>query len=384
MRNGLVLAVILGLGVACLPAQAQSKIDIQKSKYGTTKSGEQVDLYTLTNSNGMKAKIISLGATITELWVPDRNGKLEDVVLGFDSLKGYQEKGNPFFGCIVGRYANRIADGKFTLAGKEYELAKNDNKRHHLHGGEKGFDKYVWEWDKQAKFDKGKGAMNFAEVTFKLTSPHMDEGYPGELKASVTYTLNDSNELIIKYEATADRTTVVNLTNHSYFNLKGHSAGPIRDHVLTMYAKKYTPVDATLIPTGKVEDVGGTAFDFLKPHAIGERIAKVRGGGYDHNFVIDGGGKGKVVPVAKVEEKSSGRVLLMFSTEPGVQFYTGNFLDGSLKGKGGAKYDKHGAFCLEAQKFPDTPNQKGFPSAVLKKGETYRQTTVYQFRVAGK
>jgi aldose 1-epimerase len=385
MRSGLLIAAILGLSVVCHSASAQDrkwKVDIEKKAFGKTKAGAAVDLYTLSNSNGMKVKIMTLGATITELWVPDRKGRLEDVVLGFDTLKGYEQKGNPYFGCIVGRYANRIAGGEFTLEGKKYELAKNNGKNH-LHGGDKGFDKYVWEWDKQAKSDKGKGGMNFAEVTFKFTSPHMDEGYPGELKCSVTYTLNDNNELIIKYEATTDRATVVNLTNHSYFNLKGHSKGTIRDHVLTMFAKKYTPVDATAIPTGKIEDVAGTPFDFLKPKAIGERMAKIREGGYDHNYVIDGGGKGKLAPVAKVYDKGSGRLLLMFSTEPGVQFYTGNFLDGTLKGtKGGASYEKHSAFCLEAQKYPDTPNHKSFPSAVLKKGETYKQTTVYQFRVA--
>jgi aldose 1-epimerase len=385
MRSGLLIVAFLGLSVLCNSALAQGskgKVDIEKKALGKTKAGASVDLYTLTNSNGMKVKIMTLGATITELWVPDKKGKLEDVVLGFDSIKGYEQKGNPFFGCIVGRYANRIAGGEFTLDGKKYELAKNNGKNH-LHGGDKGFDKYVWEWDRQAKSDKGKGSKNFAEVTFKFTSPHMDEGYPGELKCSVTYTLNDNNELIIRYEATTDRPTIVNLTNHSYFNLKGHASGTIGDHALTMFAKKYTPVDATAIPTGKIEDVAGTPFDFLKPHAIGERMAKVREGGYDHNYVVDDGGKGKLVPVAKVSEKSSGRVMLMFSTEPGVQFYTGNFLDGTLKmTKGGASYKKHSAFCLEAQKFPDTPNQKGFPSAVLKKGETYKQTTVYKFSVA--
>ncbi len=386
MRNAALLSgLLLGLSAVCPSAHAQPgrpKLDIKKAAFGKTGTGEAVDLYTLTNSNGMAVKIMTLGATVTELWVPDRKGSLADVALGFDSVKGFQSKSNPYFGCIVGRYANRIADGKFTLNGTEYKIAKNNDKKHHLHGGDKGFDKYVWEWKKQAVHGTAKGAKNFAEVTFELVSPDKDEGYPGELKSQVTYALNDNNELIIKYEAAADADTIVNLTNHLYFNLRGHSKGSCLDHEVTLFASKYTPVNAEAIPKGTIEDVAGTPFDFLKAHTIKERIAKTRGG-YDHNFVIDGGGKSDTKPVqaARVLDKASGRVMLMFTTEPGVQFYTGNFLDG-VKGKDGATYDKHAGFCLEAQKFPDSPNQKDFPSPVLKKGATYRQTTVYRFAAA--
>ena len=383
MRNGAFLAVLVAGLTATALVNAQpgrGKIAIKKSAFGKTNTGEAVDLYTLSNSNGMSVKIMTLGATVTELWVPDRKGALADVCLGFESVKGYQQKTNPYFGCIVGRYANRIADGKFTLNGGEYKIAKNNDKKHHLHGGDKGFDKYVWEWKREAVFDKSKGAKNFAEVTFELVSPDKDEGYPGELKAQVTYTLNDNNELVIKYTATADKDTIVNLTNHSYFNLRGQSKGTILDHELELFARQYTPVDAEAIPKGNLADVAGTPFDFLKPTPIKSRIAKTRGG-YDHNYAIDGGGAGKLVQAARVYEKVSGRVMLMFTTEPGVQLYTGNFLDGSLTGKAGAVYEKHSGFCLEAQKFPDSPNQKDFPSAVLKKGETYNQTTVYRFAV---
>ena len=382
MRKGVFLAggLLAAVLATLLPASAQDrrppkKVGVSKSSFGKTKAGAAVEAYTLTNANGMAVKIITYGAAIQSLSVPDKAGKLADVALGFDSMKGYQSKGNPYFGCVVGRYANRIAEGKFTLEGKEYVLAKN-NGAHHLHGGTAGFDKAVWEWKKQGTVAGG-GPLAFAEVVLEHVSADKEEGYPGELRTLVTYSLNNANELSIKYEARTDKTTVVNLTNHCYFNLAGAGDGDILGHELTLYASKYTPADATLIPTGKLEPVSGTPFDFLKPHKIGARIGKVRGG-YDHNFVIDKG-KGKLAHAARVLEPNSGRAMDMYTTEPGVQFYTGNFLDGTVKGKGGKSYDKHAGFCLEAQKFPDTPNKPAFPSAVLKKGDTYRQTTVYKF-----
>jgi aldose 1-epimerase len=382
MRHGAILAALIL--TAALPARPEDATDmnIKKTPFGKTSTGEAVDLYTLTNARGMTVKIMTLGATVTELWAPDRKGKAADVALGFDDVKGFQSKDNPYFGCIVGRYANRIANGKFTLGGTEYKLAKNDNGKHHLHGGNRGFDKQVWRFVKQASHAGDKKGGGLAEVVFAHVSPDKDEGYPGELKAEVSYTLTDDNKLIIRYEAKSDRDTVCNLTNHLYFNLAGHDSGSCLDHEVTLFAKKYTPVDADAIPTGALQDVAGTPFDFLKPHAIGRRIEKT-GGGYDHNYVIDGWAKagGKPIQAARVLEPGSGRVMDVLTTEPGVQFYTGNFLAG-VKGKSGATYKKHAGFCLEAQKFPDSPNQKAFPSAVLKKGDTYRQTTIYQFSTA--
>ncbi|MBY0232682.1 MAG: galactose mutarotase [Gemmataceae bacterium] len=384
MRRGVILAGVLLPALLVLPGGAQDrkpekKVAIAKSAFGKTKAGAEVDAYTLTNAHGVSVRIITYGAAIQSLAVPDKSGKFDDVTLGFDTIKGYQLAGNPYFGCIVGRYANRIADGKFKLNGKEYELAKNNDKKHHLHGGTVGFDKAVWEWKKQSSLP-GTGPRAFVEVTFAYTSLDKEEGYPGELRTQVTYGLNNANELTIKYEATTDQDTIVNLTNHAYFNLAGAGKGDILGHELTLFASKYTPADATLIPTGKIEPVAGTPFDFLKAKKIGKDIGKVRGG-YDLNFVIDKG-KGDLKHAARVVEPKSGRVMDMYTTEPGVQFYTGNFLDGSLTGKGGKEYAKHAGFCLEAQKYPDSPNKPEFPSPVLKKGETYKQTTVYKFTTA--
>jgi aldose 1-epimerase len=296
------------------------------------------------------------------------------VTLGFDDLKGYEAKGNPFFGCVAGRYANRIAGGKFTLDGKEYKLARN-NGPNSLHGGNKGFDKAVWE---AQVFGKGERALG---VAFRHTSPDGDEGYPGTLKAEVVYELTDKNELKIRYRAETDKPTPVNLTNHAYFNLAGHNAGDVLGHEVQIFAQKYTPTDETLIPTGKIEPVKGTPYDFTKPMTIGSRIGELKGdpGGYDVNYVLDAGGAKEPALAVRVREPKSGRVMEMLTTEPGVQFYTGNFLDGKVKGKGGAVHNKHAGFCLEAQHFPDTPNRKEFPSATLRPGQTYRQTTVYRF-----
>ena len=345
---------------------------IDKQDFGKTKDGKPVEIYTLTNANGLKAKVMTYGAILTELQVPDRQGRLGDVVLGFDNLDSYLA-GHPFFGATVGRYANRIAGGKFKLDGKDYKLAVN-NGPNSLHGGLKGFDKQVW------KAESANGADG-PSVKFSYTSADGEEGYPGEVKATVTYTLTNKNELKIDYTATTTKATPINLTNHSYFNL---TAGPgdIREHQLTLHASRYTPADETLIPTGKLESVKGTPLDFTQPKTIGARIADLPAfiGGYDHNFVIDGDGK-SLAPTALVVEPRSGRVMEMSTTEPGVQLYTSNFMDGSVKGKGGIAYKKYQAFCLEAQHFPDSPNQSQFPSSILKPGETYKQTTIYKFSV---
>jgi aldose 1-epimerase len=345
---------------------------IEKQDFGKTKDGKPVEIYTLTNANGLKAKVMTYGAILTELQVPDRQGRMGDVVLGFDNLDSYLA-GHPFFGATVGRYANRIAGGKFKLDGKEFKLAVN-NGPNSLHGGTKGFDKQVW----KAESTSGPDGPS---VKFSYTSADGEEGYPGEVKATVTYTFTNKNELKIDYTATTTKATPINLTNHTYFNL---TAGPgdIREHELTLHASRYTPTDETLIPTGKLESVKGTPLDFTQSKSIGARIAELPAfiGGYDHNFVIDGDGK-SLKSTALVVEPRSGRVMEMFTTEPGVQLYTSNFMDGKVKGKGGIAYNKYQAFCLEAQHFPDSPNQSQFPTSILKPGETYKQTTIYKFSV---
>jgi aldose 1-epimerase len=350
---------------------ASGKASVRKMDFGKTPDGTPVELYVLTNANGLKAKVMTYGATLTELDVPDRDGQLGDVVLGFDDLEGYL-KGHPFFGSTVGRVANRIAKGKFTLDGKEYKLAVN-NGPNSLHGGRKGFDKVVWKAEPVQKPDA-------AAVKFSFHSRDGEEGYPGNLDATVTYTLTNDNELRLDYTATTDKATPVNLTNHTYFNLAGIKDGNMLGHELMLEADKYTPTDDTLIPTGEIKPVRDTPLDFTTPHTIGSRIARLKGdpGGYDHNFVLGGGGK-KLALAARVREPKTGRVMEMYTTEPGVQFYTGNFLDGKLKGKGGVVYAKHQAFCLEAQHFPDSVNHANFPSMILRPGKTYTQTTVYKF-----
>ena len=346
---------------------------IAKESFGKTEDGQEVDRYVLTNANGVKAKIITYGGIITELWVPDKSGKLGDVVLGHDRLQGYLA-GHPYFGAIVGRVANRIAKGKFTLDGKEYTLAVN-NGPNALHGGKKGFDKVVW------KAAAGKKGLE-PSLTLTYTSKDGEEGYPGIVEATVTYTLTNKNELRIDYTATTDKATPINLTNHSYFNLAGQGAGDILNHEIMIAADKYTPTDDTLIPTGKIEPVAGTPFDFTKSTPIGKHIGDIKGdpGGYDLNYVLRDGKGLKLA--ARVYEPTSGRVMEVRTTEPGIQFYSGNFLDGKDKGKGGAVYKKHAGFCLEAQHFPDSVNQKDFPSMILQPGKTYAQTTVYAFMLS--
>jgi aldose 1-epimerase len=345
--------------------------DLTKEAFGKTADGKAVELYTLTNPRA-QVKIMTYGGIIVSLRVPDRDGKLGDVVLGYNNLDGYL-KSSPYFGSITGRYANRIAKGKFSLNGRDYTLAKN-NDENHLHGGLKGFDKVVWE-AKELKVKNGVG------VALSYLSKDGEEGYPGNLAVTVAYTLTDDNGLRIDYTATTDKPTVVNLTNHSYFNLAG--VGSILDHQIMINADRFTPVDATLIPTGELRSVKGTPMDFTKPAAIGARINQddeqlKLGRGYDHNFVLNGG-DGKLKLAARVFEPTSGRVLEVYTTEPGVQFYTGNFLDGSITGKGGQVYQQRYGFCLESQHFPDSPNQPKFPSTVLKPGQKYTSTTIYKF-----
>lgn len=344
---------------------------IEKREFGKTSAGETVDLFTLKNSKGMEAAIASFGATLVSLKTPDRSGRLADIVLGFDSIDGYLGD-HPYFGAIVGRYANRIANARFTLGGKEYKLAAN-NGPNALHGGIKGFSKHVWKAETVAN--------NGLRLTY--VSKDGEEGYPGTLTTHVEYTLTEAGELKISYSATTGKDTVLNLTNHSYFNLAGEGAGDILSHEAQLFADHFTPVDSTLIPTGELRAVAGTPFDFLQPHKIGERIdasyEQIKlGGGYDHNLVVRGA-SGTLRPVARVTESKFGRVMDVLSTEPGVQFYTGNFLDGSVKGKGGKAYQRRYGFCLETQHYPDSPNKPAFPSTTLKVGQKFQSTTIFKF-----
>lgn len=356
-------------------ADEKGKPVIETVEIGKTADGQTVQEFTLKNANGMVVKIITYGGIITELHVPDKNGKFDDVVLGFENLKGYLD-GHPYFGSIVGRVCNRIAKGKFTLDGKEYKLATN-NGPNHLHGGNKGFDKKVWKVAGSGATDDHKSL--FVKLTYN--SPDGEEGYPGALDVAVTYTVPfDKNTIKIDYQATTDKLTVVNLTNHSYFNLGGIRGGDILGHELELMADKYTPTDDTLIPTGKIEPVAGTPYDFTKPKAMGKDIGELKGdpSGYDLNYVLRPS-EVKLRLAARVTEPRTGRVMEVRTTEPGIQFYTGNFLDGSNKGKGGVVYKKHYAFCLETQHFPDSPNHPDFPSIALKPGAEFQSTTEYSF-----
>ena len=376
MTRGLALVaglVVMGMG---MEMAAQSR-GITKETWGKTAAGEAVERYTLTNARGASVQIITLGGTVTSIKVPDRAGTLGDVTLGFDTLEGYL-KPHPFFGVLVGRYGNRIGNAAFTLDGKTYQLAKN-NGANSLHGGRKGFDKYVW---------KAREVPSRDGLAIELThvSPDGDEGFPGTLTANVVYTWTDANALRIDYTATTDKPTVVNLTNHTYFNLSSGAAGTIVGHELRLAADHFTPVDKGLIPTGEIRAVKGTPFDFTASRTIGQHIDAADeqiqfGGGYDHNFVLNGTA-GAMRPAARVAERTSGRVMEVTTTEPGVQFYTGNFLDGTLVGRGGKTYPRRAGFCLETQHYPDSPNKPKFPSVVLRPGETYRTSTQYTFGVA--
>jgi aldose 1-epimerase len=364
------LAVVLITG--CVGTRERGH-GIMKAHFGRTPDGKDVDLYTLRNANGAVAQIMTYGGIVTTLEMPDKDGQLGDVVLGYDNLDGYV-KNNPYFGCIVGRYGNRIAGGKFTLNGKTYTLATN-NGPNSLHGGLKGFDKQVWEVVKSAAVNGG------ATLELRYTSRDGEEGFPGNLTVTTLYTLTADNALRIDYTATTDAATHCNLTHHSYFNLAG--SGDILNHEMMIAADKFTPVDATLIPTGELRPLAGSPLDFSKPTKIGARINAddeqlKLGGGYDHNYVINKPA-GQLGLAARVYEATSGRVMEVWTTEPGVQFYTGNFLDGTIRGKGGWVYQRRNAFCLEPQHYPDTPNQPSFPTTLLKPGETYQNTIIYKF-----
>jgi aldose 1-epimerase len=342
---------------------------VHKSSFGKLTDGTEIEQYTLTNAKGAVAKIITYGATLTELWIPDKAGKNADVVLGFDKLSGY-EGDHPYFGATIGRYGNRIAKGKFTLDGKEYALFIN-NGPNSLHGGKVGFSRKVWTAE-PLKVAHG------AAVKFTYVSADGEEGYPGKLTVHVTYELTDDNALKLTYHAETDKATVANLTNHSYFNLSGAGSGDILKNVLQLDADRYTPVDSTLIPTGELKSVDGTPFDFRKPTAIGDRNSKIPGiDGYDHNFVLNGTA-GKVRKIGSVSDPASGRSMELWTSEPGVQLYVSIGLDGKISGVGGA-YNKFGALCLETQHFPDSPNHPAFPSTVVRPGKAYHTETIYKF-----
>ena len=378
MRKTLIPAIGLSLLVSALHASAAAGLSTEHATFGKMPDGTTVEKYTLRNSLGMQATVITYGGTLQSLLIPDKHGKTEDVVLGFNDLEGYL-KGTSYFGATIGRFGNRLADGKFTLDGKTYQVPQND-KTNALHGGTKGFDKQIWKAE-QVK-DKG-----WVGVKLTYVSADGEMGFPGTLKTEVTYSLNEKNELRIQYHATTDKPTVLNLTNHSYFNLAGAGNGDILDQVAVVHAARYTPVNEKLIPTGELAPVAGTPMDFLKPVAFGKRIredhpqlkfAEPTEGGYDFNWVLDT--KGKVGNLAAdVVDPKSGRRLQLFTSEPGVQLYTGNFLDGTVKGKGGKIYPHWGAFTLETQHYPDAPNQPAFPSTRLDPGKSYNQTTVFKF-----
>src|SRR5262245_23562121 len=360
------------LPVFALLTAIAARADVAGPKpFGKSAEGDMIEEYTLTNKGGVVLKLINRGATIAEIHVPDKSGKLADVVLGFDNVADYESDKNQYFGCTTGRYANRIAKGKFVIDGNTYQLAIN-NGPNHLHGGiKRSLDKVAWKAETLPKENA---------VRFSYSSPDGEEGYPGKLDVAVTYTLTDKNEVRIDYVATTDKPTPVNLTNHSYFNLSGAGTPSVLDHELTLDAKEATPTDNDLIPTGKIEPVAGTPLDFTKPAKLGARIAKLNDTqykGYDHNFVLS---KREAMPTfaAKLRDPSSGRVMTVLTSQPGIQVYTGNYLMGQ-KGKGGKTYPKQSAVCLETHHFPDSMNQKGFPDVILRPGQTYRHTCIYAF-----
>jgi aldose 1-epimerase len=346
---------------------------VERDSFGTV-SGTAIDRFTLRNANGVEVQAITYGGIITSIKTPDRNGASADIVLGFDTIEGYLQD-HPFFGAIIGRYGNRIAKGRFTLNGTTYKLATN-NGANHLHGGVKGFDKVVW---------RGEPLTGKNGVAFTRTSPDGEEGYPGNLTVRVSYELTDQNQLIVDYHATTDKATPVNLTQHTYFNLAGGGSGDILGQSLMLNADRFTPVDATLIPTGEIANVDGTPFDFRQPALIGARIAQPHpqlkfGQGYDHNWVLNRSGNGLQM-AAVAMDPASGRTLEITTTEPGIQFYAGNFLDGKLTGKGGHVYKQRAGFCLETQHYPDSPNHPDFPSTVLQPGQQYATSTVFTFGI---
>jgi len=373
MLPSLAFSLVLSASVALA---AESPIAVQP--FGQTHDGTKVSMYTLKNSSGMSVQITNYGATILRILAPDRSGRTADVVLGFNTLAEY-EKDSPYFGATVGRFANRIANGQFTLDGRTYNLAKNNSPGGipcSLHGGKRGFDKVVWDAERTT-------VDGVPALVLNYVSKDGEEGYPGSLKVTVTYSVTDDNALRIDYAATTDKATPLNLTNHTYFNLLGEGNGDVLGHRVMINADYYTPTNKGLIPTGEVAAVKGTPFDFTEAHVIGERINAdseqiQAAGGYDHNWVLNSK-DGKLAHAATVSEPTTGRILDVWTTEPGLQFYTGNFLDGKLVGKSGKIYPYRGALTLETQHFPDSPNQPGFPSTILRPGQTYRATTVYRF-----
>jgi aldose 1-epimerase len=379
IKNTLLACLMFALMLACSSEKksAQQETPLRNPKvtveeFGSMPDGKPVSLYTLENKNGIEMKVMNYGGIITSLTTPDKNGNFDDVVLGYDSLSSYL-KSSPFFGALIGRYGNRIAKGKFKIDGEEYNLPIN-NGSNHLHGGPKGFDKVYWNIEVPA---------DSSSLKLSYQSVDGEQGYPGNLLAEVFYHLTDSNELRIEYKATTDKKTVVNLTQHSYFNLGGKQAKDILGHSLTIDADNFIPVDTALIPTGEIRNVKGTPFDFTKAETIGSRIEQKDeqlqyGHGYDHNWVLNNY-NGKMHKVAELSEPVSGRLMEVFTTEPGLQFYSGNFLNGTLTGKYNTVYNFRSGLCLETQHYPDSPNQPKFPSVILNPGETYQTTTIYKF-----
>lgn len=356
---------ILTAGCANEGEEKDNEVTIEEESFGTLDDGREVSLYTLTNANDLEVKITNYGGIVTSIQTPDVDGNLDNVVLGFESLEDYIPN-DPYLGAIIGRYANRIEDGEFTIDGTTYELATNDGDNH-LHGGDEGFDKKLWDAEMQ-------------DGSLKLTylSEDGEEGYPGNLDVMVVYSLTDDNELKIEYEATTDKATPVNLTSHSYFNLSGQPDATILDHELILNADRYTPVNDELIPTGELAEVEGSPFDFTESKEVGAEIDDVEGG-YDHNWVLNSSEDDSLFHAATLFHPDSGREMKVFTEEPGIQFYSGNFLDGSLEGPDGTPFVQHAALCLETQHFPNSPNEPDFPSTILEPGETYQTTTIYQF-----
>jgi len=358
--------------------ESRGGVEIKKSDFGKTSDGKIVEKYSVSNASGLEMNVINYGGIITSLKIPDKNGKYEDVVLGLDNIKDYED-GSPYFGAIIGRYGNRIANAKFSLDGKDYKLDAN-NGPNSLHGGKKGFDKVIWNVEPNS-------GENEASLKLSYMSPDGEGGFPGNLQITVTYTLNSNNELYVNYEATTDEKTVINLTQHTYFNLTGDFSKKVLDHIVEINADSFLPVNKTLIPTGKLKPVAGTPFDFTEPKTISKGITQENsneqlniGGGFDHSWILNKENK-EVAFAASAYEPESGRFMEVYTSEPAIQFYTGNFLDGSLPAKGGGEYEKRSGFCMETQHYPDSPNQENFPSTILKPGETYTSETSYKFSV---
>jgi aldose 1-epimerase len=378
--NKVLLPILLVLAVACQPKSKTGDYPgmVKQVNFQSTYKDLKTDLFTIKNNNGIVMQVTNYGAKIVTLFIPDKEGNFKDIVFGYENIKDYLN-GDKYFGAIVGRYANRIAGGKFVLDGTEYHIPTNDGGKNSLHGGDSGFDDAVWTGEVLQTSDG-------EAVKLILYSPDGDQGFPGNLLVEVLYTLTDKNELIVNYSAVTDKPTVVNLSQHSYFNLHGQDSSPILNQELVINAGRFTPVDQALIPTGELRPVDGTAFDFRTPHLIGERIASgeeqiVLGGGYDHNFILNKEKPGDLTFAASAYDILSGRFLEVYTTQPAIQFYTGNFLDGSQKGKGGVIYNYRSGFCLETQHYPDSPNHPDFPSTVLRPGEEFKSQTIFRFSV---